>query len=122
MAVVAINDWRVPGHPPEVVLREITEAVKPLNGIRVDQSGPGVITIVHRRTPGWAIVLAIVLVWVFLLGLLFFLVKKEDLLTVTATADGDGTIVSANGETAKYAKEFLDKKLGVTEWRERAAA
>lgn len=34
-------------------------------------------SVIERRTPVWAIVLAIVLAWFFLLGLLFLLVKED---------------------------------------------
>ena len=49
--------------------------------------------------PGWAVVVGIIGLLVFFLGLLFFLVKKIDSLTVSISARGeDGCTVMVSGE------------------------
>jgi Protein of unknown function (DUF2510) len=55
------------------------------------------ITFTRRYTPTWAVVLAILGVLFFLLGLLFLLVKEEDTLVFSFTAEGEQTKVTVNG-------------------------
>ena len=58
-------------------LRGPNERIGSARGTKVN-SQPGSIVVIRQYTPGWAIVLGILGLIVFLLGLLFFLVKKTE--------------------------------------------
>ena len=56
-----------------------------LNQKRLElQDQPGIVVVIHKYRPGWAIVLGIIGLLFFLLGALFFLVKNTDVLSVSA--------------------------------------
>jgi len=82
--------------PAEVIYKRIAEIWA--HQTRVSAQ-PGLIIFVRRYRPGWAITLAIIGLIFFLLGLLFLLVKKEEVLTVTITPREPGKcLVAVTGE------------------------
>jgi hypothetical protein len=66
-------------------------------------SQPGSIVVIRRYTPGWAIVLGILGLFLFLLGLLFFLVKNTQSLTISISSRAEGgCTVMASGEAEEW--------------------
>ena len=58
---------------------------------------------IQRHTPGWAIFLALLTVWFFLLGLLLFLMKEERrFYQVAVTVTGGGLSYTAHLESWDY--------------------
>ena len=79
------------------------------SSVQTDRKGytvnslPGSIVVIRRYTPGWAIVVGIVGLLFFLLGLLFFLVKNTDSLTISISPRGEsGCTVLASGEAEEW--------------------
>ena len=71
-----------------------TEQIKPY---RVTSTTADTLVLTRRVTPTWALVLAFVGMLVFLLGLLFFLVKTTEVITIRAENVGDDVRVTAVG-------------------------
>lgn len=61
-----------------------------LPGYTVAWGGPTSMVITRRYTPTWAIVVACVGIFFFLIGLLALLVKNTETLTLTAAPERDG--------------------------------
>jgi len=66
----------------------------------------------RRATPTWALVLAVVGLLVFLLGLLFLLVKTTEVITVRAENVEDGVRVTTVGTGSAEMVRFLEDLLG----------
>jgi hypothetical protein len=97
---VTIPETRVPDMTMAQTFQAITFTIGSLKGLRAEQTMPGTLRIVHRRTPGWAIALAIIGLLVFLLGLLFLLVKEEEVTMVSGRDDQEhgGCVLVASGQ------------------------
>jgi hypothetical protein len=63
---------------------------------------PSVLVVRRQYTPGWAKVLGIVGLFFFLIGVLFFLYKKTESLTISFVARGAGCSVTLAGETSDW--------------------
>ena len=85
--------------PPEVAQQHVFMAVTGLPGTTPFQVGPGVILVTRRYIPTWAIVLAVIGFFFFLLGLLFLLVRTSETLEIriSTSPDAQGSIVTING-------------------------
>lgn len=100
--------------PPEAVyarVKEYTSApVTYERGSKVNhkknpyevRAHPSVIVVRRKYTPGWAKVVGVVGLLFFLLGALFFLVKKTESLTISFVARGAGCSVTLAGETSDW--------------------
>lgn len=97
---------------PDDAFRAITAEAGRRNGFRVERPDPNTLVVIRRVTPGWAIFLAIVGLLVFLLGLLFLLVKRDERVTIIANPTGDVTRYTVTGrtdmQTARFLKGLLD--------------
>jgi hypothetical protein len=87
----------LPGKSAEDVLSTIEYAYGPVGTITTARV-PGGLRLVHRYRPTWATVLALLGIFVFLIGLLFFFVKVEDVLMVQVREADGGAYVSVSGK------------------------
>jgi hypothetical protein len=71
------------------------------------------ITFTRRYTPTWAIVLAIIGFFIFLLGLLFLLVKDQNVLIFSLSSEGEQTKVAVSGSGPRGVGDVLLKRLGL---------
>jgi hypothetical protein len=69
------------------------------------------VTFTRRYTPTWAIVLAIIGLLVFLLGLLFLLVKSEDVLIFSFAAEGAHTKITVTGSGPSRVSVVLAERM-----------
>jgi hypothetical protein len=97
--VAAFNTTLQLADSVDVVQRRLDEAFKKAEPLSSRQyqvnSHPGLIVIIRRYHPGWAVVLGILGLLLFLIGLLFFLITKTDTLTISLspTSEGGSTVV-----------------------------
>lgn len=66
-------------------------------GCTVTMAGNNVIVVTRRYTPTWAVVVGVVGILLFLIGLLAFLYKVTDTLTITVAPGDEGTKVTISG-------------------------
>ena len=80
------------------LLTDLSPALANSFGFTVTADAGTSITWTRRFTPGWAIALAVVGLLVFLLGLLFLLVRRENVLVASLAPRGEGiTVVTFSG-------------------------
>lgn len=82
--------------------------VTPQGNVPIDQAQISAIdqTITIQKTPGWAVAMAVIFIWVFLLSLLFLLVKENQTkgtVMVTVTGPGVHHVVFVPAYTAQQA-------------------
>ena len=94
--------------PPETVIQKIVLWGSGEKNTTSAVSG-GTVIFTHQSTPGWAIVLAVLL---FPIGLLFLLAKRTDVLTLIAVPIEGGTQVSATGMATPFLGSRLNALLG----------
>jgi hypothetical protein len=82
---------------PEATMQDLTAAVSGAQGYTANMGGKGSLVLTRRYTPTWAIVLAIIGLLVFLLGMLFLLVKKTETVSVSLRPVVGGTEVRVSG-------------------------
>ena len=87
---------RTPAHE---VISQATGILSSAKGYNIKVANENMVTAGRRYRPLWAIILAIIGAFVFLVGLLFLLVKNEDSITVSTKADSTSgvTVVSILG-------------------------
>jgi hypothetical protein len=97
--------------PAEIVDARIAAALSKLTSSRA-RSQPGLIVITREYRPTWAVVLAIIGFFFFLLGLLFLLVKTTERLTISISSRGEEacTVVMA-GEADDFVIVLLQSAL-----------
>ena len=100
--MASLNLTVQPDEPADVVharlLATLSTATGSASGYQLSAS-PGLIVLIRRYRPTWAIVLAILGALFFLIGLLFLLVKNTETLTVSVTPRGDmGSTVTVAGQ------------------------
>lgn len=78
-------------------MQSLLSAVSGAHGYTVNVAGPGSLVLTRKYTPTWAVVLGIIGLLVFLLGVLFFLVKTTETVTVGLREVPGGTEVRASG-------------------------
>ena len=108
---IMIPETRVPDLTVAQAFQAITFTAGSLKGIRAEQTMPGTLRIVHRHIPTWAIVLAILGALFFLVGLLFLLVKEEDVTMVMGRdePETDSSVLSASGTGPQAVYVMLDE-------------
>ncbi len=80
-----------------LLLTSLTPVLGRSYGYRITADTGTSVAWTRRYTPTWAIVLAIIGALIFLLGLLFLLVKDEDVLVASLQPYGDSTVVTFTG-------------------------
>src|ERR1700722_17470463 len=85
--------------PPEVAQQQLFMSMSGLQGTTPVEVGPGVILVSRRYIPTWAIVLAVIGFFCFLLGLLFLLVRSTETLEIriSVAPDVSGCTIAVNG-------------------------
>jgi len=81
----------------DLVLTETSRLLATSWNYKVTADAGSSITFTRRYTPTWAVVLAIIGFFFFLLGLLFLLVKEQDTLIFSFAPEGGHTKVTVNG-------------------------
>ena len=92
------------------VLTDVTPAMARMKfspTVQTDQT----FTYTRKYRPGWATALAIIGLIVFLLGLLFLLVKDTETVQVSLTTEGKKTRVTVSGARHAYVGEVVEKHL-----------
>jgi len=102
--VALVNTTIEIDEPPDQVYARVVASVSMVSGYQVT-GHPGLIVITRTYRPTWAIVLAIVGIFLCLLGLLFLLVQRTETVTVTFTPREPG------GCTATVAGEVDDRNV-----------
>jgi hypothetical protein len=114
--------------PPDVVIQQVLNAIAGTPDFQFNAAGPNTLVVTRRYTPTWAVVIGVVGLLLFLIGLLAFLVKVTETLTITASATDEGTRVSVNGVTSAEIVARINAVLGLgggdrsREWWAAAAA
>lgn len=86
------------GQPADLVMQQFVSATAGASGYTVNQAGNTLI-LSRKYTPTWAIVLAVLGALLFLVGLVFLLVKNTETLTISlAQNPTGGTRVSISGQ------------------------
>lgn len=93
----------------EKQMRQLAVGFSSERNVRVEMPQPNLMVIVRRYTPGWAIALAVVGLIVFLLGLLFLLVKSEERTTILAEDVEGGSKWTITG-AAHYRVRYVLKQ------------
>jgi len=110
--MISITDRLLPGKSRAEIVAGVTAAAGTQKTYRVAAPSPSTVMLTWRRTPTWAVVLALIGIFVFLLGLLFLLVKETDTITVNCSDVEGGVRVSAVGagspEMVEFLQAFLD--------------
>lgn len=82
---------------PDSVMQDLVAAASGAQGYSLATGGSGSLVLTRKYTPTWAVVLAIIGLLIFLLGLLFLLVRNTETLTVSLRAAGSGTEIRISG-------------------------
>jgi hypothetical protein len=114
MARPQVADFQVDGSVKKVhdrLLTDVTPAMTRMGfspAAQTDQT----MTYTRRYRPTWAIILAIIGALIFLLGLLFLLVKDTETVLVSLTSEGSKTRVTVTGAREPYVANVIAKYLG----------
>ena len=114
MAQPQVANFQVEGSVKTVHDRVLTDVTPAMTRMRFSPAGQTDQTFTYTRKyrPGWATALAIVGILVFLLGLLFLLVKDTETVQVSLTAEGSSTRVTVTGARHPYVADVIAKHLG----------
>jgi bacteriorhodopsin len=112
--VHAVQDELEVPATPAVVEERIFGPLGMIHGATMSRASAGHVTLTSRRTPTWAVFLAVVL---FPWGLLLLLVKHEHALHVRIGDRADGSVVQVSGRAPKRVAlevgETLERRLAV---------
>ena len=98
----SFNQSVVVGLSPEEVSQSIIASSSGVAGYSVTTAGAGSIVMTRRYIPTWAILMAIIGAFIFLIGLLLLLVRNIETVTITLSPNpSGGTRVFVSG-TASY--------------------
>jgi hypothetical protein len=86
------------GGNPDDVMQQIISATASAPGYTVTMGGNHTLILTRKYTPQWAIVVAVIGIFFFLIGLLALLVKETETLTVTVAPVDGGTRINATGQ------------------------
>ena len=87
--------------------------VSGIKGYSVERNTDGSITLRHRFIPNWALLVALVGLFAFLLGLLALFVKDTETGTILFSSDENGTRVTASGTVSTDMRHRLSEGLQV---------
>ena len=96
----------------DLVLTETSHWLSTSWGYKVTADTGSSITFTRRYIPTWAVVLAIVGALFFLLGLLFLLVKNEDVLIFSFAPEGERARITVNGTGPPRVAVALAERMG----------
>lgn len=96
--VVAVSDELEVPADPALVEERVFGPLGSIRGAAMTRASAGHVSLSCRRTPGWAVVLAILL---FPWGLVLLLVKQEHVLQVRIATHGRGSLVQVSGRAPK---------------------
>lgn len=82
---------------PDTTMQDLVAAVSGAPGYTVNMGGPGSLLLTRKYTPTWAVVLGIIGLLIFLLGMLFWLVKNTETVTASLRPVTGGTEVRVSG-------------------------
>lgn len=105
---ISIVERQLPGKTRAEIIAGVTAAAATDKQYRSSNPSPSTLLLTWRRTPTWAIILAIIGIFVFLLGLLFLLVKETDTITLNVVENDGGARVTAIGSGSQEMVEFLN--------------
>lgn len=99
MAARGVNYNRTVEVPaaPETVIQTLVGGLSGAREYAVSTAGANTLILTRRYMPTWAVVVGILGILLFLVGLLAFIVRETETLTVTVSATGKGSRVSASG-------------------------
>ena len=112
---IDVHERILPGRQRADLFATITAGAEAVKPYKVTSPTADSLLLTWRRTPGWAWALALASLVVFLLGLLFLLIKSTDVITVRAENVGDDVKVSAVGTGSAEMIRFLEGVLGLGE-------
>lgn len=110
----AMTDKMMPGLTAQEAITRITAAVSAQPGVRIERPDNNTLVVVTRFTPGWAIVLGLLFLPI-VLGLLIFLVKREDRVTIIGRDVDGGAYFTVAGWTNQPTAAFLKTVFPKTE-------
>jgi hypothetical protein len=96
-------------HPVDETYRRLIADISSRSGFRFERPDATTLVVVRRYTPTWAVVLAIIGIFVFLLGLLFLLAKTEERVTIIGRDVEGGAVFQVTGQTDKLFADFLNE-------------
>jgi hypothetical protein len=112
---ISVHERVLPGRQRADVFATVTAGAERIKPYKVTSPTADSLLLTWRRTPGWAWALALVGLLVFLLGLLFLLVKTTDVITVRAENVDEGVRVSIVGTGSAEMVRFLEGVLDLGE-------
>lgn len=95
-------------------MQSFVTAAAGTNGYTLNTAGPNALILTRKFLPTWAIVVAIIGAFFFLLGLLFLLVRTTETLTVTLGEADGGTRVTISGLATPEMMARLNAVIGGT--------
>jgi hypothetical protein len=93
----AFNETSAVAETPEKVSQTLVAATAADPGYTVTTAGTGAIILTRKYIPTWAIVVAIVGLFIALLGLLALLYRETETLTITITPAAGGSRIAISG-------------------------
>lgn len=117
MPQVSIREVFIPNVTADKTFQELMPLLARQKGVRLERPAPDTLVVHHRHCPGWAVALGIIGLLVFLLGLLFFLVRTTETATVVGRDVEGGATFTATGFTSIEVSNFLHGRLAARELR-----
>jgi hypothetical protein len=108
---INIHERMVPRRQRADVFATITATAERIKPYRVTSPAADTLVLTRRVTPTWAVVLAVIGLLVFMLGLLFLLVKTTEVITVRAENVEESVRVTAVGTGSAEMIRFLEDLL-----------
>lgn len=95
--------------PPDQVLQAFLTSLA-ASGAFVTLSSPNSIVVTRRYTPPWAIVVGIIGIFFFLIGILAFLIKESEVLTLVLSPELEGkhTRVAVSGVATAHIAAYMN--------------
>lgn len=82
-----------------------------INGYSIDRKSDGSITLQRRFLPNWALLLALVGLFAFLLGLLALFVRETETGSILFTPNQDGTRITVSGTVSSDMRQRITEAL-----------
>jgi hypothetical protein len=103
-----IHERMIPRRQRADLFATITATAERIKPYRVASPAADTLVLTRRVTPTWALVLAVIGLLVFLLGLLFLLVKTTEVITVRAENVEESVRVTSVGTGSAEMVRFLE--------------